>query len=83
MSGRPAATGSAWHSRDQGNRYVTRAGDAIGETIRTPDGWVARVGKRARGSLSSLGAAMDAADRMLSDISISGDGNGREPSAAP
>lgn len=52
----------AWYGRGP-DRYVTR-GAAVQHG---PDGWYAIVAKKARGPLSCLPAAMEAADRMLDE----------------
>ena len=53
----------AWFGREP-DRYVTRGA----EVFRLPaSGWFARCGKRVRGPLSSLDAAMAAADRMVAE----------------
>lgn len=53
----------AWFGRSP-NHYATRGA----EVIRLPgEGWFAHCGRRVRGPLSSLDAAMRAADKMLAD----------------
>lgn len=53
----------AWFARNR-NRYDTR-----GASVRhnDKDGWFAIVGRRIRGPIKSLEAAMNAADRMLAE----------------
>lgn len=53
----------AWHGVDQ-DRYRTRGADVFCEPSY---GWFARCGKRVRGPLSSLGAAMEAAEKMTAE----------------
>lgn len=57
MSG---AAGGSWYFVSM-DHYRTRGADAF----RTGDGWYARCGRRVRGPLGSLDAAMRAADDML------------------
>lgn len=59
---RPAVEG-AWYGRS-GDHFTTRGADVF----RMPGmGWFARHGKRIRGPLSTLDAAMSAAERMLAE----------------
>lgn len=53
----------SWHGRSV-NHYSTRGADVF---RLAGAGWYARVGSRIRGPLSTLDAAMSAADRMLAD----------------
>lgn len=52
----------AWYGKSF-DRFSTRGADCV----RGEGGWYARCGRRIRGPLSSLHAAMDAADRMVAD----------------
>ena len=65
---RPSA--GAWHGRSA-DHYVTRGAACL----RQRDGWFAMTPSRARGPLSSLDAALRAADEMLAQAAI--------PDAAP
>lgn len=53
----------AWYGRGH-DRYITHGAEVRHDGV---SGWFAIVGKKARGPLSCLPIAMEAADRMLED----------------
>lgn len=55
----------AWYGRSP-DHYVTRGADVI----HRDGGWWARCNRRVRGPLSTLDAAISAADRMVADAAM-------------
>lgn len=53
----------AWHGVSA-DHYRTRGAEVVHQP---GSGWFARCGKRVRGPLSSLGAAMEAAEKMTAE----------------
>lgn len=53
----------AWYGRSP-THYATRGADCV----HGAGGWYARCGRKVRGPLSSLPAAIEAADKMLADV---------------